>query len=96
MQTLVSSGEIKDFLMDNIISYLPKINVSTVTLLKNNVNLNVQAQSENITLNENFNSFIKTVKNTDANDIDISFLTEFFFYYQKILKTLKIPFPIPS
>ena len=63
MQTLKSSGEIKDFIVDNIIFNLPKVNVTSVTLLKNNVNLNVKAQSENITLNENFNSFIKTVKN---------------------------------
>lgn len=96
MQTLKSSGEIKDFIVDNIIFNLPKVNVTSVTLLKSNVNLNVKAQSENITLNENFNSFIKTVKNTDTNDVDVSFLTEFFFYYQKLLKILKIPFPISS
>ena len=51
MQTLKSSGEIKEFLVDNIIFNLPKVNVTSVTLLKNNVNLNVKAQSENITLN---------------------------------------------
>ena len=96
MQTLKSSVEIKDFFVDNIFLNLPKVNVTSVTLLKNNVNLNVQAQSENITLNENFNSLIKTVNNTNTNDIDVSFLTEFFFYYKKLLKSLKIPFPIPS
>ncbi len=94
MQTLESSGEIKEFIVQNIISNLPKINVTSVILLKNNVNLNVEAQSENTDLNQNFNSFIKTVKCTEENDV--LFLTEFFFYYQKLLKNLKIPFPLLS
>lgn len=92
MQTLESSGEIKEFFVQNIISNLPKINVTSVILLKNNVNLNVEAQSENVDLNKNFNSFIRTVKCTEENDV--LFLTEFFFYYQKLLKNLKIPFPL--
>ena len=68
MQTLKSSGEIKEFLVDNIIFNLPKVNVTSVTLLKNNVNLNVKAQSENTI---EFSDFVITNTKSISNVSDL-------------------------
>ena len=96
MQTLESNEQIKDYFCTNIIANLPKVNITQVILLNNKINFDVEAKSENLILNENFNQFIKTIKAVDEEKIDIPFMTRFFFYYQRILKILKIPFPVSS
>ena len=91
MQTLKDSKEIENYIINNIILNLPRIDASSIKNLIEKVNLEVYADSNDANLNKTFNSLINTLKKQDKNNITIWNITEF-YYYQILLQGINSTF----
>lgn len=91
MQTLKDSKEIENYIINNIILNLPRIDASSIKNLIEKVNLEVFADSNDENLNKTFNSLINTLKKQDKNNITIWNITEF-YYYQILLQGINSTF----
>lgn len=92
MQTLKDSKEIENYIINNIILNLPRIDASSIKNLIEKVNLEVYADSNDENLNKTFNSLINTLKKQDKNNITIWNITEFYYYYQTLLQGINSTF----
>lgn len=92
MQTLKDSKEIENYIINNIILNLPRIDASSIKNLIEKVNLEVYADSNDANLNKTFNSLINTLKKQDKNNITIWNITEFYYYYQILLQGINSTF----
>ena len=92
MQTLKDSKEIENYIINNIILNLPRIDASSIKNLIENVNLEVYADTNDANLNKTFNSLINTLKKQDKNNITIWNITEFYYYYQILLQGINSTF----
>lgn len=92
MQTLKDSKEIENYIINNIILNLPRIDASSIKNLIENVNLEVYADSNDANLNKTFNSLINTLKKQNKNNITIWNITEFYYYYQILLQGINSTF----
>lgn len=86
MQTLKNSKEIENYIINNIMLNLPRINAISIKNLIENINLEVYADSDDTNLNKYFNSLINTLKNQNKDNITIWNITEFYYYYQILLQ----------
>lgn len=92
MQTLKNSKEIEDYIINNIILNLPKIDASSIKDLIENINLEVYADSNDDNLNKAFNSLINILKIQDKKNITIWNITKFYYYYQILLQGINSTF----
>ena len=92
MQTLKDSKEIENYIINNIILNLPRIDASSIKNLIENVNLEVYADTNDANLNKTFNSLIATLKKQNKNNITIWNITEFYYYYQILLQVINSTF----
>lgn len=88
MQILKDSKEIENYIINNIVLNLPRIDANSIK----NVSLEVYADNNNANLNKTFNSLINTEKQ-DKNNITIWNITEFYYYYQILLQEINLTFP---
>lgn len=92
MQTLKNSKEIEDYIINNIILNLLKIDASSIKDLIENINLEVYADSNDDNLNKAFNSLINILKIQDKKNITIWNITKFYYYYQILLQGINSTF----
>lgn len=93
MPTLQNTTEVKEYILTNIKANLPKININTLQTLLEKLSLNVYANSKNSYLNSKFNSLINILIKIKSQDvISIYDVSEFFYYYEKLLKEINISF----
>lgn len=92
MQTLKNSKEIEDYIINNIMLKLPRIDASSIKNLIESINLEVYADSNDDNLNKTFNSLINILKIQDKNNITIWNITKFYYYYQILLQGINSTF----
>ena len=93
MHTLENSAEIKEYILSNIQQNLPRVDADSIKNLLGEISLDVCAKSKNSYLNLEFNSLIKTLIKIKSQDIiSIYDVTEFFYYYQNLLKKINVSF----
>lgn len=92
MQTLKNSKEIEDYIINNIMLKLPRIDASSIKNLIENINLEVYADSNDDNLNKAFNSLINILKIQDKKNITIWNITKFYYYYQILLQGINSTF----